>query len=184
MKFIVAKCPNCGAKIKFKKDEKIYTCEYCKYDILFDDDGGLDKEHMKTENVDLTDLQKKILKKAPIMMFIPIIIFIVFSAVLIFIGFSLEPSISDVSTLHYNIFIDDNGVFYSNEIVVTLNNVISNMEEYDKKIEVVFNDESYTDIDEIKMLILELSNESFVEYSMLSYKDDDGYINKIVINDN
>ncbi len=37
MKFVAAKCPNCGAKLKLDKELKKSTCEFCRYDILVDE---------------------------------------------------------------------------------------------------------------------------------------------------
>lgn len=82
MRFIPAKCPNCGAKIKMKKGEHIYTCEYCKFDIIFDDNNQFDTESMNLSGIDLS----KFYKINPIWFFVPfIILFIIIASIIFFI---------------------------------------------------------------------------------------------------
>lgn len=38
MKLIKLTCPNCGAKLQVSSDEKIYNCNYCRTDIIIDDE--------------------------------------------------------------------------------------------------------------------------------------------------
>ncbi|MFI3306975.1 MAG: hypothetical protein R3Y21_00245 [Mycoplasmatota bacterium] len=181
MKFIVAKCPNCGAKINMEEGKHFYKCNYCRHDIIFDDNGKMDKEQMKLEGLEIPvqKMSKLMMVMLPVTILIILTIFIT-----TLIGFFSISSFGGhtVSTNSFNIFIDNNGIYSSSYIASTLNHVVSNMEDHDKIITVVFNGEETSDIDEIKAYILELDGyEMFSNFSILSYKDDDGYVNKLVI---
>lgn len=178
MKFMAAKCPNCGAKIKMKKGEKFYTCDYCKYDIIFDDAGNFDTDKMNLEGIDLNKFQKVF----KVVFIIPIIIFLIIFISSIFLISNIMFS-NNVSTSSYNIFIDTNGICMGTAVASMLESAISNMEEYDTEITVSYLGEETTDIDKIKEFIIELDTNTFKNYTVLTYKDSDGYVDTIKISE-
>ena len=47
MKLFEKKCPNCGAQMSFKKDDKEVTCEYCRKSFIIENnnrDGELNAD--------------------------------------------------------------------------------------------------------------------------------------------
>jgi len=53
MKLFEKKCPNCGAQLSFKKDDKEVTCDYCRKSFIIENDnpdGVLDAESFKLIN--------------------------------------------------------------------------------------------------------------------------------------
>ncbi len=192
MKFVAAKCPNCGAKIKVDIDQKVYTCNYCRYDIILDDGTSIN-EQPNTLNKEKLLLHQKNIQK---LMMIPIIMFItIFSIVTIFmlVGFLtfnevkneiIEPSNNTFEKEQFNMFIDDVGVLNNSLVKFLLNDVIENLTTYDKEITIVYNGTSYSEIAEIMNIVVEVESNSFTSYSVLNEKDNEGYINKIIINKN
>ncbi len=196
MKFVAAKCPNCGGRIKVDINKKIYHCEYCRNDIILDDGSPLNSTHTSNEyHLNKEELLKH-QKMAQKFMIIPIVIFILIFG---FVGYTIFNSFMDmnssdspldnqtevdneVSTSLYNLFIDDVGVQGKFSTENLINSVIENINDYDKEIEVLFNNVSYKEISALVSLITEISNSNISDYSIINEKDSDGYINKIIIN--
>ncbi len=191
MKLVAAKCPNCGAKIKLNKEDRIYSCDYCRYDILLDDTNSA-AEKNKNINTDehkvyLNTNELKNISKIALVPFIFSFVFIVV-VIIIMIGmisnFSVKPNSNNevettVSTSTFNVFIDDVGVKYTNTVTFILEKVISNIDEYDKKITIIYNEEEVTDL---QQLIIDIGTDPFNQFEITNQKDNDGYINQININ--
>ncbi len=200
MKLIPAKCPNCGSKIKIDLDKKVYTCQYCRYDILLEDSSSQTNAPNSLSKEELLEQQKKFGKFA----LIPLIIFgIIFVIIFIMIFSTIlnnfgsvndavtpdntpnipEPQEPEITTHQFNAFIDRNGVEMAGSVGSILNFVISNMEETSKVITVSYNGVETTNITDIKNIIIEVELDSFSKYKVLTEKDNEGYVNKVIISE-
>ncbi len=184
MRLVAAKCPNCGAKIKLDLDKKIYHCQYCRYDIILEDEKG-----NKTTEIPYDELFAKS-KSIGKILIIPIVIFaIIFITIMVIVVsnfFKMDDELLDnftnqVSVQSFNVYIDETGVLYGSTIANLLDHVQKNMENYDKHITIVYNDEIVSGDDAIFDLIVEVDLDSFAEYTIRNDKDEDGYINKVII---
>ena len=84
MKLVEKKCPNCGANIEFNAENKTVTCNYC--NTTFEVERDLEKE-LKEEIVLRFKETRKISKT---MIIVIITMFIVISAIIIFMFMNMS----------------------------------------------------------------------------------------------
>ena len=195
MKFVAAKCPNCGAKLKFEKGKRVYTCDYCRYDLIFDDKGRFDINSMNLDNIDMDALNKQIrgfgkISKKVVLIF-SIFFFIVFTFIIVhfFYTFSkINDAISgsnqnenNVTSTGFNFFINNTGIMKQETLSFFLNEVIETINDYNRDVIVEFNGVEKTTTLEIAEIINELDSDDS-KYFVSNSKDSDGYIIKIIVN--
>ena len=79
MKLIEKTCPNCGANLKFNKNDEKVVCEYCKKEFLIEED----KEH-KDYHLELAGVDKAVVKGLFYSYFIIAFVIILFVGSIIF----------------------------------------------------------------------------------------------------
>ncbi len=188
MKLVAAKCPNCGSKIKIEIDKKIYTCEYCRSDIILDDGTPLNQTYNTPYSLNLDELRKR-QKLMMVIMAIPVIT-IIFFVLMVMIGIMGEFSDSNdkaeeffdsVSVETFNFSINKAGNLSTVEVENLISDVISRMSSYDKNIVVVFNEMRLTDIPSISTVPNMINADSYKTYIVSNTKDSEGYIKEITI---
>lgn len=181
-KFVVCKCPNCGANIKVDSNLEKATCKYCDADIIVERD--MDQEIKKTINEQL----KTNNKIAKIMFPIFLVIFLAITGVVIFFitkGFT-DNEISK-STFNFKL---EHSIGERNGITVKqdLNEIINSNKKYkDHQINVIYKENNTNKIEgivEIRDSLKEIEAYNFYEYNVMIDYDDNGYINKYTITDN
>lgn len=78
MKIIEAKCPGCGANVKFDENSKSGVCEYCKKEFVIEKDPK--EEYLLT----LAEFQKSVFKRVSIMQIVIPIIALIIMGIIIF----------------------------------------------------------------------------------------------------
>ncbi len=181
MKLIAAKCPNCGAKIKVNKEDKIYTCDYCRFDLF------LDSNHtMEDKILDANQAILEIPFKKPIQTFliIKIAFIVVFLIIFISVVVGIFSNINSNSIGTNSLFADDTGVYNFLSMSNYLDEIISNINETGDTVIVSYNGTELTDINQIIALQNEINNPSVFftpEYLISNEKNAEGGVDKIII---
>lgn len=94
MKLIEKKCPNCGADLKFNKDDDTVTCNYCKTSYEIQRDIGVDDIVNELFDADDFILHKKAMKSVNkgIMFFI-IFVFVMILIVFLIMFLNIFPRV-------------------------------------------------------------------------------------------
>ena len=94
MKLIEKKCPNCGANLKFDKDDTEVTCKYCETSYEIQRDASLDELVRNVFDANDFILHKKMLKSfsGGIYYFV-IFVFIVMFIFFLIMFFNIFPKV-------------------------------------------------------------------------------------------
>ncbi len=183
MKFVAAKCPNCGSKIKVDLNQKLYTCQYCRYDIILDDGTNINNQG-NTLNVDELKKRQKIFNLISTVLVVFFIIFVTITATLIMrtiVSMDESNVTNTYETTEFNLLISTTGTINGINVKIILEGVNDNLNTTDKEITVVYDEVTYKTTSEIQTLITSLNDKTFDEFIVSNEKDVDGYINKINI---
>lgn len=189
MKFIAAKCPCCGGKIEFENNKKIYHCEYCNNDIIFDDGSLINNESEKSlthELYKLTIEDFKSYQKINKMVFLIIVPFVLaiigIVAYILFNSFNMmsKPDDRRTNSNMFNVQIQQIGNINGLAIGSILDSVVNNINEYSINVSVIY-DKEYIEIKEISSLASKFKDDAHTEYFVSNEKDSNGYITKIII---
>ncbi len=181
MKLIAVKCPNCGAKIKVNREDKIYTCNYCRYDLFLDSGESREPFNLEDAQAILKLPTEKALKTFLIIKVAFVAIFFLIMAIVLFGMFNIFNSRGVGS---YNMFIDDIGVVNYSRTSSLLTEVANTMTESEEIITVTFDGDDITNIDEITALSNQIKDSTMLyipEYRISNEMDEDGRINRIII---
>ena len=171
-------CSSCNGELELDEKHEIATCKYCgtKYKLDGKKTIVLNLDDVKMPQVDPKDISKA---------FIPVIVlavggFILVASLIVLFGFTASKK-AQVSS--YNIeFVHASGTQQAFFISDTLDKVNTKNKTNDKhKITVVYKDKETQNEDEINSIKHSLG--TFSEYEVKISYDDDGYVNKITIED-
>ena len=190
------KCSSCGADLQVEENKEYAICNHCKSRYKLNEDLNIKikldddvKEVLNTSIGRFNHLSK--------FMFIPIIIFVIIFALIIYFGFTnanknrntmndnqkqIEEQINkqqeNVKKDVFNFqFANDNGTKSAFFLESTLDEIIQSNKIYDKKVILVFNGIETTN--ESKIINIKHSLDGNYEVSF-NY-DEEGYINKIIV---
>ena len=191
------KCSSCGAELQVEENKEYAICNHCGSKYKLQEDLNV--------NIKLDDNVKEVLNTSlgnfnhmSKFMFIPIIISIIIALLIVYFGFintskntktieenqkQIEENINkqqeNVKKEVFNFqFANDNGTKSAFFLQSTLDEIIQSNKIYARKVILVFNGEETTNESEI--INIKHSLDGIYEVS-LNY-DDDGYINKIIVN--
>ena len=190
------KCSSCGAELHVDENDNYATCNHCGSQYKLNEDLNV--------NIKLDDNMKEVLNTGlgtfnhvSKFMFIPIIMFVVVFGLILYFGFtSFNRSRNDVDNHQRKIeeqfnqqqenvkkdvfnfqFSNDNGTKSAFFLESTLDEIIQSNKIYDRKVILVFNGTETTDESEIINIKHSLDGNYEVSFNY----DDDGYINKIIV---
>lgn len=191
------KCSSCGATLEVEDNKEYAVCNHCGSRYKLNEDLNL--------NIKLDDNTKEVLntslgifKHTTRFMFIPIIMFVIIFVLIFYFGFintnknrkivennhsKIEEQINkeqeSVKKETFNFqFVHDNGTKSAFFLASTLDEIIQSNKIYDRKVSLVFNGNETTDESEI----IDIKHSLEGDYEVSLNYDDDGYINKIVVN--
>lgn len=87
MKLIEKKCPNCGAELKFEKDETEVKCNYCNTSYIIQRDADLNSLTNNAFDSDDYILHRKMVNNASKVVFVLSTIIIIFTMIVFLIIF-------------------------------------------------------------------------------------------------
>lgn len=190
-------CSSCGATLEVEENKEYAVCEHCGSRYKLNEDLNV--------NINLDDNMKDVLNTGMgtfnhtlKFMFIPIIIFVIIFGLIFYFGFintnkskkvvdnnqnqikeQINTQQEKVKKEMFNFqFINDNGTKSAFFLESTLDEIIQSNKTYDRKVILVFNGNEV--IDESEIIDIKHSLKGNYEVS-LNY-DEEGYINKIVVN--
>ncbi len=190
-------CSSCGATLEVEENKEYAVCKHCGSRYKLNEDLNV--------NVKLDDNMKEVLNTGLgtfnhtlKFMFIPIIIFVIIFGLIVYFGFintsknknvvennqkQIEEQINtrqeNVKKEMFNFqFMHDNGTKSAFFLESTLDEIIQSNKTYDRKVTLVFNGKEV--INESEIIDIKHSLKGNYEVS-LNY-DEEGYINKIVVN--
>lgn len=198
MRFIPAKCPNCSAKIKMVKGQSIYKCEFCDYDIIFDDSGKFDTSKMNTEGINPSKFNDNANKVVTIVAGLIILLVTISIGVSVHNMFnknnvhSYEESISEHHKKSeefkknndmqmFNSSLELNGFEMGYTVGKILNDLPSKMDQYDRKVIVTYKGTEMSNNEDIYNLAKTIEATEFERVDIRTYKDSEGFINRIEI---
>lgn len=90
MRLIEKKCPNCGANLEFNETDKSCKCEYCKRSFEIERDEKINSSDL-SEQYNLNEASKSILKIAGITMVTPMVVFAIIFIIIISVAVIVIP---------------------------------------------------------------------------------------------
>ena len=190
------KCSSCGATLEVEDNNEYAVCNHCGSRYKLNEDLNL--------NIKLDENTKEVLnnglgifKHTTKFMFIPIIIFvIIFGLIIYFVFINISKTEKTMENNHSKIeepinskkenikkdtfnfqFVHDNGTKSAFFLASTLDEIIQSNKIYDRKVSLVFNGNETTDESEI----IDIKHSLDGDYEVSLNYDDDGYINKIIV---
>jgi len=190
------KCSSCGATLQIEENKEYAICNHCGSKYKLNEDLNV--------NIKLDDNMKEVLntglgtfKHISKFMFIPIIIAVIIFILVFYIGFininknrntmednqkQMEQQLNkyqeNVKKDAFNFqFTNDNGTKSAFFLESTLDEIIQSNKTYDRKVILVFNGTEILDESEIINIKHSLDGNYEVSFNY----DDDGYINKIIV---
>ena len=190
------KCTSCGGELEVEENKEYAKCKYCGARYKLNEDLNV--------NIKLDDNMKEVLnnglgtvKHASKFMIIPVIMFIMIFIIIAFAMFKTTNTMIDTKDetfdkyeeekiqreeeskkYSFNFqFINANGTKATIFVKSTLDDIIQSNKTNDRKVSLVFNGTETTDEKEI----IEIKHSLSGDYEVSLNYDDDGYINKIIV---
>ena len=172
------RCSSCGAVLEVDDDKEFAKCKYCGSKYKLNQDMNI--------NIKMDDNTKEVIngtfgniKQAQKFAFVPIIIFIIAFISIAFIGFKVaNRSNKDWNVSSFNSkFSNDAGTRNDFFLKSTLDEIIESNKTHDRKVSLVFEGKETTNEKEI----IEIKHSLSGDYEVSINYDDDGYVNKIIV---
>ena len=168
------KCSSCGGDIVIDKDKEYGKCSYCgtKYNL----------NNNINYNIKLDDNTKEILNKGAKhfskLFILPIIIFVIVLATVIFLIFKFNSGTNSFNKTSFNNqFFHANGTQNAFFLTNTLDNIVQSNKTHKRKVILEYEDKETTNEKEI----IEIKHSLSGNYEVSFDYDKDGFINKIII---